>query len=69
MNDESKLPQSIAGAIASWLCVAVSWMETHVAMFASIGAIIAALYSIWASRETIKLRRSERRQIEEHEHD
>jgi hypothetical protein len=63
MNDNGKLPHSVAAAVASWLALLVGWLESHVALIASLFAIAAATYSIWASRETIKLRRAQRQHL------
>ena len=65
MNEESKLTQSIVSAFLSWIALAVGWVESHLATIASLFAISAAAYSIWASRDTIKLRRAERKKVAE----
>ncbi len=65
MNDQGKLPHSIVSAVASWLALFIGWVESHVALIASLFAIAAACYSIWASRETVKLRKAQRQKVEE----
>ena len=65
MNDQGKLPHSIASAVASWMALFIGWVESHVSLIASIFAILAACYSIWASRETVKLRKAQRQKVEE----
>jgi hypothetical protein len=63
--DENKLPHSIFGALLSWVLTILSWSVTHVGYIAGIFAIGASIYSILASRETIRLRKKQEKQIDD----
>lgn len=60
---DSKLPHAIGSAALSAVSAFVGWTEAHLSHIASSIAIIAGLYSICAARQTIKLRKKQRKQI------
>ena len=63
MDDQNKLPHSIIGALLSWALTALVWCGTHIGVICGLLAGIASLYSIRASRETIKYRRKQVEQL------
>ena len=54
--NESRLPHAVAGAFVSGFGAAWAWLATHGPTVGTIVAIVAGLYSIRASRHTIRLR-------------
>lgn len=61
--ESNKLPHSIAGAIASWALTVLAWSMTHVGLLCGVLAGIASIYSIRASRETIKYRKKQQQAL------
>ena len=60
---EPRLLAASMSALASWILTGLAWMETHVAVLAAGCAIVASVYSCIAARETIKLRRAQRKHL------
>lgn len=60
-----RLHNSVAGAGLSWVLTLLAWLEAHVAPVAGGFAVLASIYTIQAARETIKLRRTQRKKIEQ----
>lgn len=65
MEEQNKLPQSIIGAVVGWALAIFSWFGTHLGPIAVVLSIIATIYSIRASKETIKLRKKQERAVDE----
>lgn len=63
MNDESKLPLSVGFASLSGFAAGWDWVVNHVTL-AGLIAVCAGAFSMWASWETIKARRAERKRWE-----
>lgn len=59
MNETGKLPQSILGTIAGWILTLIAWFGAHLGLIAGVLAVVSTIYSICASRETIKLRKKQ----------
>ncbi len=62
--EESKLPQSIMGAVASWILTLLVWLSAHVGVICAVFAIGASIYSMMAAKETIKLRKKQQRAVD-----
>jgi hypothetical protein len=62
---DDKLPESILGACVTWLLMAAAWVFTHLNYVAWGFAILASIMTIRAARETIKLRKEQRRRLQE----
>lgn len=69
---DDKLPESITGAVLSWILAAAAWTLDHINYLAVGFAVVASIYSIRAARETIKLRKIEQqlkqKELNEHHH-
>jgi uncharacterized membrane protein len=65
MENESKLPQSIVGALMGWFFAVMAWTASHVGVICGFFAVAASIYSIRASRETIKLQRKRQNQLKD----
>jgi uncharacterized membrane protein len=63
--EENRLPQSIIGAVISWILTAMVFLVAHIGAICGVFAILASLYSIKASRETTKLRKKQQKQLDE----
>jgi len=61
--EENKLPHSIIGAAVAWLVALLAWVAAHAGLFCTVLGMIATIYSIRASRETIKLRKKQQRAV------
>ncbi len=62
--EENKLPQSIFGALISWVLTIIAWTVDHVGFICGFFAVLASIYSIKASRETVKLRQKQQRSVD-----
>lgn len=54
--NESKLPEALATMTAAWVFNGVGWLFDHYSAIGITCAIAASIWSIQASRETIKTR-------------
>lgn len=63
--EHGKLTHAVIGSVLSWSATAWSLFEQHAGLVAGLFAITASCYTIKAARETIKLRRAQRRLVED----
>lgn len=62
---QPRLFASSMSALLSWILTGLAWVVSNMAFVAGGCAVVASVYSIIAARETIKLRRAQRKRVEQ----